>query len=195
MANDSWYIQFFGANPNSSLEYDKIDETIDLFKENFDVESHDSSNTMSGFGLYFTWRSTLIGYHSFSWSNNIKGELKTNNEDLGVDYGVKVSSFSIIHYLNPIVGKGLSLRLDIGTGEVYADPNSLDSFWGSIFDPDSTGDANYDFSDKGSAVSVGFAYGFKVTQGSSIDIGFMHTRISTNEGDLSFNSVTYAFTF
>lgn len=194
-ANDSWYIQLFGGTLSSMPEYDKIDQTEDLFRENFNITAEDKNRGLSGMGLYITLNSTLVGYTQHSWGSRIEGELKSNNDDLAVDFDIDVRALSIIHYMNSEVGKGLNFRLDIGKAVVQASPDSMDSFWGTIFDPDSTGNENYNFDDNGQAINLGVAYGFKPTDGSSFDFGLMYTFIKMEDQNIDWLALTYAFTW
>ena len=130
-------------------------------------------------GLYITLNSTLIGYTQHSWGSRIEGELKSNNDDLAVNFDIDVRALSIIHYMNSEVGKGLNFRLDIGKAVVQASP----------------GNENYNFDDNGQAINLGVAYGFKPTDGSSFDFGLMYTFIKMEDQNIDWLALTYAFTW
>ena len=195
-AMDNWYIQLFIGQSLYKTEYDKIDKVRDRFERNFNVEENTDYQSLSGFALYYTLNEKwLIGASSMESTGSMYGDLKSNGDDLRINYGFKLRNLSVIHYFMGKVGDGYFARADLGDATVYTNYSDEDSLLGSIFDPDNTDGTSYSFSDKGQAVSLGGGRSWAITEGSSFDLGLTYSFIQTSEANMSFLFLTGSFTW
>lgn len=195
-AVDSWYLQFIGSLSSTSSSYDKLEKVQERFKNNFDVKEDEDYGSLSGFSIYYTVNnSTLIGLTSYGRSGSLYGDLKTNGDDLRITYSYHLSGLSFIYYPYSEIGDGFFGRIDLGKALINTSSSSEDSFWGTVLDPDDTDDASYEFEDIGQGISLAVGRGWKVTEGSSFDLGIMLTYLKTSEGSMSLTSLTGAFNF
>jgi hypothetical protein len=193
---ESWYFQLYGGDSLTTIEYKKIEQTRNRFKENFDVEENSSYGTFGGWAIFYTLNnSTLIGYSSQSSTGTMYGDLKSNGDDLRISFGYEISALSAIHYPWSNVGEGYFVRLDIGSARIYSDFSDEDSIWGTIFDPDDTDGIAYKFSDYGQSILIGGGRSFKVTDGSSLDLNLLQNFIRTDSSTLSFTQLALSFTW
>lgn len=196
IAVDSWYIQLLFGKALYKTEYEKIDKVRDRFKSNFNVEENTDYQTLGGLALFYTLNEKwLIGVSSMSSTGSMYGDLKSNGDDLRINYGFNLRNFSAIHYFMGKVGDGYFARADLGDATVYTDYSDEDSLWGTIFDPDNTDGISYSFTDKGQTISLGGGRSWAMTEGSSFDLSLIYTFIKTSEADMSFLFLTGSFTW
>lgn len=190
-AVDSWYFQLIGGSTLVNDNYDKIETRRERFEADYNVEESDNFGPLSGISLYYTLNNQwLLGISILNSSGSLYGDLKTNGDDLRINFGYSTHNFSAIHYFSGEVGDGYYLRGDVGGSHVYTTYSDEDGFWGRILDPDSTDGETYTFSDRGQALYLGGGRSFAITEGSSFDLGLLYSFIQTSESTMSFLFLT-----